>query len=203
MATYITDNRVTKTAYKTVPTSYTSREVTLDASFLSTPSSAPDAAPVAAHRVDFRKTALSQRGAAYAIVLDNVLSPSECAQLLALAEASSSASDPAKPWQPALVNAGPGREALIPEYRNSERIIWDEQRVMDLLWARCMLADGLAEDIVKLEGEEKAHILGAHAKKQTRWRFTRLNERMRFLRYEKGMFFRGTTRVLFSLPSTI
>ncbi|KZV85051.1 hypothetical protein EXIGLDRAFT_654425, partial [Exidia glandulosa HHB12029] len=175
-------------AYKAVATSYTSREVSVDPEFLSTPSKAPDAAPIAAYGIDFRDTELSQRGEAYAVVLDNVLSPSECAKLLSYAECSSTNQD--KPWQPALVNTGPGRETLIPDYRNSERIIWDNQRLMDLLWTRCLQAEGLEEDIVELDSAEKPHVLGVHAKKKQRWRFTRLNERMRFLRYEKGMFFR-------------
>ncbi|EJD44852.1 hypothetical protein AURDEDRAFT_114221 [Auricularia subglabra TFB-10046 SS5] len=172
--------------YTAMSTSYSSNPVDIEPAFLVEP--AADAKPIEIERADFNKTALKERRNAYAAVLDNVLSPSECEQLIRYAEASST-TDPA--WQVALVNSGPGQEAYVPEYRNSQRIIWDDQRMMDLLWARCLQAPGLADDIVKLEGAGKSHIIGPQAvKKNQRWRFTRLNERMRFLRYEKGMFFR-------------
>lgn len=176
-------------------TSYTSRDVEIDSHFLATPSIAEDAQPISAHRIDFRTTPLRARGAAYAIVLDNVLSASECTSLIALAEAAGG------PWTPALVNSGPGREALIPEYRNSERIIWDHPELMERLWQRCLAVDGLAEDIGFLD-ESKPHVLGPHSKKRSQWRATRLNERMRFLRYEPGMFFREHCDGAYEEPKT-
>jgi len=199
--------------YKSVATSYSSRPVDVESSFLR---GAPQSStPITASRVDFTKTPLSQRGAAYAVVLDGVLTPEECAQLTAYAEASSTTQTSAEStdsaergWTAALVNAGPGREVLAPDYRNSQRIIWDGQDMMDRLWARVIQAQGVKDDLEWLDatsgGAKKPWteaVLGGAAKKSKwrepeKWKFTRLNERMRFLRYEPGMFFRGAYFVL-------
>ncbi|KAH7096360.1 hypothetical protein BKA62DRAFT_662903 [Auriculariales sp. MPI-PUGE-AT-0066] len=179
---------------RSMVTSYSSREVSVPASFLR---GAPTT-PVSITRVNFPKTPLSARGASYAVVLDNVLSPAECAQMLQYCEQSSLTYDTGKPWATALVNVGAGREVLATDYRNSERIIWDSQDLMDRLWQRCLRADGLAEDLSVLDGRNKMQesAMGGAARK-TKWRtapetwkVSRLNDRMRFLRYEPGMFFR-------------
>ncbi|KAK3956983.1 hypothetical protein QBC32DRAFT_329303 [Pseudoneurospora amorphoporcata] len=55
------------------------------------------------------------------------------------------------PWAPALVNVGLGYEVHTPSYRNSSRIIWDQQEVVDRLWERCCLAPGLRERLAVLD----------------------------------------------------
>ncbi|KAJ4420569.1 hypothetical protein N0V85_000556 [Neurospora sp. IMI 360204] len=57
------------------------------------------------------------------------------------------------PWGPALVNVGMGYEVLTPSYRNSSRIIWDQQEVVDRLWARCCLVPGLKERLAVLDSK--------------------------------------------------
>lgn len=57
------------------------------------------------------------------------------------------------PWGPALVNVGMGYEVLTPSYRNSSRIIWDQQEVVDRLWARCCLAPGLQKRLAVLDSK--------------------------------------------------
>ncbi|KAK1479834.1 oxidoreductase domain-containing protein [Colletotrichum cuscutae] len=128
-----------RAAPKPQKTSYTSNEVPIPPDFLSVP--LPASAPaVTLQKLDWSKTALPENGPLYAVVLDNVLTPGECAQLLRMAEASATdrGPDPDKdePWRPAMVNMGPGWEILEPEYRNSDRIIWDQQEVVDRLWGR-------------------------------------------------------------------
>ncbi|KAF9880806.1 hypothetical protein CkaCkLH20_01848 [Colletotrichum karsti] len=161
-----------------VRTSYASNDVPIPADFLSGPP--PD--PVTLTRIDWSGTPLPENGDRYAVVLDNVLTPAECAQLIALAEASATTAD--APWQPAMVNIGGGFEILEPAYRSSDRIIWDQQAVVDRLWARCALAPGLREDLATF------HRLAPARGGKVGWKFDRFNKRMRFLKYGPGQFFR-------------
>ncbi|TDZ71634.1 hypothetical protein CTRI78_v001979 [Colletotrichum trifolii] len=157
-------------------TSYESKDVPIPADFLtSTPPG-----PVTLTRVDWPSTALPENGTRYAVVLDNVLTSDECAQLLRMAEASTAGEG--EPWQPAMVNIGPGWEILEPHYRNSDRIIWDEQTVADRLWERCALAPGLREELADMKKQGRKGPVG--------WKFERFNKRLRFLKYQEGQFFR-------------
>jgi hypothetical protein len=129
----------------------------------------------------------------YAVVLDNVLSPSECAQLIQLAESSVLEKDKAEegnPWRPAPVNVGHGFEVLVADYRNSDRIIWDQQEIVDRLWARMEQVPGIRE---KLSRFNEADILGGrkpNGKPGANWDFHQVNKRLRFLKYGPGQFFR-------------
>lgn len=76
---------------------------------------------------------------------------------------------------------------LQPTYRNSDRIVWDCQEVVDRIWARCLEAEGVWERLAEVAGEE-SDITG-HGLDNGQWKFLRVNERMRFLRYGKGGFF--------------
>ncbi|GJC79656.1 hypothetical protein ColLi_02494 [Colletotrichum liriopes] len=167
-------------------TSYTSNDVPIPADFLSVPLP-EDAPPVTLKTVDWSASALPENGPLYAVVLDNVLTPQECAQLIHMAEdgATDRGDNGDEPWQPAMVNIGPGWEILEPEYRNSDRVIWDQQEVVDRLWERCRLAPGLEEQLREVEGSRKPE-----KGEETRWVFDRFNKRMRFLKYQKGQFFR-------------
>lgn len=181
-----------------VKTTYPSNSVPIPAAFLTTTPS--DAKPVTAAPIDWSKTVLPEFGTCYAVVLDNVISPSECAELLRLAEASVPAekrgADGAA-WQPAMVNVGGGFEMLAAEYRNSDRIIWDQQEVANRLWARCLQADGIRERLSVVEDDFV--VLGPARTEDTkrRWEFSRLNQRMRFLKYTGGQFFRRESPLSF------
>ncbi|KAK2015258.1 hypothetical protein LZ32DRAFT_602601 [Colletotrichum eremochloae] len=168
-------------------TSYSSNHVPIPEDFLSSPLP-PDAPPVTLEKIDWSASALPENESLYAVVLDNVLTPGECAQLIRMAEDSAAGqggNDDDEPWRPAMVNIGQGWEILEPEYRNSDRIIWDQQEVVDRLWRRCRLAPGLETQLAEVDGSRKP------AKgKETRWVFDRFNKRMRFLKYQQGQFFR-------------
>ena len=188
-----------------VATTYTSKPVKVAPDFLINMPN--DAQPILTYPVDFSKTPLPEYRGSFAVVLDNVLSPSECKQLIAYAEESTGARSTGEVdkenaeegggeetenngWKPALVNVGPGLEVWRPEYRHSDRIIWDNQEMMNRLWARCLLGDGIKEQLGRIEHSplmqgEKA------ANRGDRWHFSRLNERMRFLKYGPGQFFKG------------
>ncbi|KAG8807432.1 hypothetical protein FRC18_005562 [Serendipita sp. 400] len=204
----------TSSQSKQVPhmqTSYTSRDVEVDRDFLIT--TPPDAKPILTYPIEFEDTILPEYEGLYAVVLDHVLSPSECAQLIKYAELSAGAGEPdAKAvkkkkrrgsdstsenvdengWKPALVNIGRGREVMISNYRDSDRIIWDNQEVIDRIWDRCL--NGGEESVVRERLQTLANdplVQGNSAfNAGNRWRMKRLNERMRFLRYGKGQFFK-------------
>jgi hypothetical protein len=174
-----------------IKTSYTSKPIPIPDSFLST--SAANVGQVTYNKIDFANTPLPEYTGLYAVVLDNVLSPAECAELIKLAQLSAGAGEPGVEndgWQPAMVNAGASGEFLATDYRNSDRIIWDEKTVAHRLLMRCFLAEQVKKDLAVLDGSES--ILGKNAVRLGhRWKATRLNERMRFLRYGKGQFFKG------------
>ncbi|KAI1763806.1 hypothetical protein GGR53DRAFT_496093 [Hypoxylon sp. FL1150] len=184
-----------------VQTTYASNDVPIPDDFLT--AEPYDAGPITFKQIDFENTILKEYKGLYAVVLDNVLSPSECAQLIQLAEASVTDENRNKAdgsaWAPALVNIGGGYEVHTPSYRNSDRIIWDQQDVVDRLWARLervpQIRDALAsfaqkQERVVLRARGSAPAGPAATVTVTHWDFHRVNERMRFLRYGPGQFFK-------------
>lgn len=177
--------------YPIVSTTYTSKDVEVPDTFLK--EAPPDAQPILTHPIRFEDTPLPEYEGFYAVVLDNVLSPSECKQLVEYAEMSAGSGDEGvenNGWRQAMVNAGPGKEFTMLEYRNSDRIIWDNQELVDRIWERCLEAEGIREDLSRIEG--RLYLQGPSAvNRGEKWSVTRLNERMRFLRYGPGQFFKG------------
>ncbi len=182
-----------------VLTKYESNDVDVPADFLA----GPPPQPVTLTAIDWAASVLPEKAGMYAVVLDGVLSGAECDTLLRLAEASvprrdgsssasSSSSSSSSSWRPALVNIGGGLEVLNPSYRRSDRIIWDQQDVVDRLWARCLGAPGVAERLLVV-GDDGGVLGAGHGSKgrrRQRWEFRRFNQRMRFLKYGPGQFFR-------------
>jgi len=136
--------------------------------------------------VDFAKARMPEYDGLYAVILDGVLSLDECNTLVAAAEAHAGA----KSWERALINVGGGRQMLATDARNCGRIIWDDTEVVDRLWKR---VEAAVPELHRLEGKTSQRILGnGPGKRGEVWKATRLNERMRFLRYEGGEYFRRT-----------
>lgn len=153
----------------------------LPADFLAKPS--PD---LTATRIDFSKTALPRYAGAYAVILDNVLTHAECRTLLHAAEATQAGKT--EKWERAMVNIGQGQQAMITDVRNCGRIIWDSRDVVGRIWKRLEHVPQVRE-IASLE--QKPEITGAGPSKRGEvWRMTRPNERMRFLKYVGGEYFR-------------
>ncbi|KAJ4396534.1 hypothetical protein N0V93_000754 [Gnomoniopsis smithogilvyi] len=186
---------------KVVPVEYISNDVPIPQDFLSVTSPPVDAEPITLAPIDWTKTVLPEYEGRYAVVLDNVVSPSECQEFIKLAESSVDMSRVAEgiqnPWRPAMVAAGSGYEVLDSKYRNSDRIVWDQQEVVDRLWMRCLQGDvgrTLLEKLEVLDNDEK--VVGITRKgrdwkvEDQRWEMRRLNKRMRFLKYGPGQFFR-------------
>ncbi|KAE8454398.1 hypothetical protein EG329_000020 [Mollisiaceae sp. DMI_Dod_QoI] len=177
-----------------VQTSYTSLDVDYPKDFLAP---LPDPSKITVERIDFKNSPLNEYRNLYAVVLDNVLTREECDQLLTYAEMSKGAhtgeeNEPAdNGWAPAMVNAGRNAEVLVTHYRNSDRIIWDEQAITKRLWQRVLQGEGMKEYFSCLYGEKYAPAIGTFRNGE-KWKPTKygLNERMRFLRYGPGQFFK-------------
>ncbi|KAJ7274026.1 hypothetical protein C8J57DRAFT_1178154 [Mycena rebaudengoi] len=127
-------------------------------------------------RVDFAAEGLTEYDGCYAIVLDSLYSKPELSSFLAEVEAFS-------PWQVAQVNISSNEAYTNTAYRNGERIIYDSFELSEKIFSKIRphLAD--IEEI-----EESVFVRGRRAIQK--WRMVRGNERLRFLRYQKGGFFR-------------
>jgi hypothetical protein len=159
---------------------YTTTSHPLPEDFLTTPS--PN---ITSTKIDFTKTPLPKYKDCYAVILENVLTPEECATLIRGAEATA----PERGWERAMVNIGGGHQRLMTDQRNCGRIIWDSPEVVDKVWKRIAhLAE--VQEIVRLENAPKVFGNGP-AKRQEVWKFTRPNERMRFLKYVGGEYFKA------------
>lgn len=151
------------------------------------------------HKIDFEKTnppvpAFKNR---FAAVIDNLLSEEECNDLLRFAQESilpenetseNASNEPNQIWERAMINIGGGRQILSVDSRNCGRIIFDSpdlaQRILDRLMPYMKEWDlehitnmPLATGLRPVQRKESFHL-------------SRLNERMRFLRYEGGDYFR-------------
>lgn len=181
---------------KVVATSYTSHPVDIPDSFLA-PLSDPSVIEVS--QIDFLNSLLRGYAGRHAFVLDNVFSDEECKQLIYMAEQSAGAhrggdDEPENNgWTTAMVNAGPGHEFHAPDYRNSDRIIWDNKDMTQRIWRRVLQGEGMKEHLLRLNGEKYETVIGKYSfGKGQRWVATDygINERMRFLKYGAGQFFR-------------
>lgn len=143
--------------------------------FLLTP-----AADATVTRINFTNTPLPEYADLQAFVIDNALTSSESTTLLSAAEASGT-------WQRAMIEVGNGRQRQEDDQRKCGRLIWDSSDVAQRIWNR---VKSFVPEIAKLE--RQAEVTGGSAVMRGEvWEASRLNERMRFLRYEGGEYFRG------------
>ena len=148
---------------------------TLPADFLSCPGP-----KVTVEKIDFTKNNLPAYADLYAVVLDNVFSADECNQLVRAAEARTNGE-----WEKAMVNIGNYQQRLILDIRDCGRIIWDDRDLVEKLWNR---VKNYVPEIQSLKGVPLITGNGP-AKRQEVWQMSRLNERMRFLKYGPGQYF--------------
>jgi hypothetical protein len=131
-------------------------------------------------RIEFADTQLTEYAGLTAYIVDDVLTSSECATLLSAAEASGS-------WQRAMIQVGNGRQRQEDDQRKCGRLIWDSPDVAQKIWDRVKV---FVPGIAKLDGHADL-TAGSAVMRGEVWEASRLNERMRFLRYEGGEYFRG------------
>jgi prolyl 4-hydroxylase len=94
------------------------------------------------------------------VVIDDVLSPQECAEMLARLRS--------MPAEPATIDAGVGGGVLRPDLRNNTRVTFDDEALAAQLWTR-------------LKDKTPASLLG--------WTALGLNERFRGYHYTPGQRF--------------
>jgi len=85
--------------------------------------------------IDFSQTALAQQYSLfYAKVIDDLFTPAECADLLALAQSSDGESDP---WSPAGLSAGTdGKQTVHSNFRNSDRVLVFDTEVAQRIYEK-------------------------------------------------------------------
>lgn len=184
----------TPPAVRSVHVEYNSLPVDISDDFLAP---LPDLPTIEIKQIDFENALLPEYKGLYAVVLDNVVSQKECDELIRMAEMSTGAhgnseQDPENNgWRPALVRAGVNREVAAFQYRNSDRIVWDEAEVARRLLNRVLQAKGMKEYLSNLSGEKYYPVIGEWAaKREEKWVIAGLNGRMRFLKYGPGQYFR-------------
>ena len=132
--------------------------------------------------INFEEVGMPEYKGKFAVLIHDLLSAAECTELLEAAEGSSG-----HQWEGAMVNIGGGRQKLMTDVRDCGRIIWDTPEVVERLLER--IKPHLPQSVTSLE--DSTHITGAGpVKRKETWQLTRLNERLRFLKYNKGMYFR-------------
>lgn len=132
--------------------------------------------------INFSKVGLSEYEGRFATLIHDLLSPKECADLLESAQVTQD-----HHWEGAMVNIGLGQQRMMTDIRLCERILWDTAGVADLLLQR--IKPYLPDNIVNLENSPAITGKGP-AKREETWSITGLNERLRFLKYTSGMYFR-------------
>lgn len=130
--------------------------------------------------IDFSKTQLPEYSGLFALLIHNVLTPIECQDLVNAAQSVSK-------WEQAMINIGGGRQELVTEARNCDRIILDDRILAKRLLDRIL--PHLPPEVVTLENKARTTGNGPSKRKEV-LRITRLNERLRFLKYTHGMYFR-------------
>ncbi|KAI1498413.1 oxidoreductase domain-containing protein [Biscogniauxia marginata] len=162
----------------------------LPSDFLSQPAN-----DVKAEKVDFTKTEIPEMSQLYACVIDNALSPEECQLLIKAAEATCDGA-----WERAMVKTGMGKQAMYEDTRKCGRIIWDSRDIAVKIWKRI---EHLPEVQEILRLESRPRITGIRPmKKGEVWTATGPNERMRFLKYVGGEYFRPHCDAMYEAPDT-
>jgi len=140
--------------------------------------------------IDFASTPLAKwYSGFYALIIDDLFSPTECAELIALAE--STESEDGIGWQPAKISVGPRitDQVLDTRYRYNDRILRFDHDAARKIFERVL--PFVENDIsVIQEGSKWAGIVGSRGKVRGTWNLVGLNERLSFLRYGPGHFFR-------------
>jgi hypothetical protein len=147
------------------------------------------------HKLDFEHTSppIPAMKGCFAAIVDDLLTDAECKELLQIAEESTQTVLPdstisAPRWERAMINAGGGRQTMSVDSRKSGRIIFDSSDIAGRLLDRLMpFMRECGIDVIK----NRALVTGlGPAKRGEELRLSRLNERLRFLRYEGGDYFR-------------
>ncbi|KAF9448733.1 hypothetical protein P691DRAFT_729118 [Macrolepiota fuliginosa MF-IS2] len=144
--------------------------------------------------LDFSTTTLPEYSRCYCKVIDDVFSPEDCAALIALAESDNE-------WEQAAVHYGLGasQNYVDTSYRNSERILRFDHKAAELLFRKLLpYVPELNELKTGTPYSEK--IAGVTGLRMHRYKLVGLNERLSFLRYGPGNYFRSHCDGMLQLP---
>jgi hypothetical protein len=145
----------------------------------------PPSAPSNAHaqQIDFEKSnpPLPKYKGHFAAIIDDFLTESECKELLSLAEKSTP-----NGWERAMVNVGGGRQELATDARNCGRMMWDTHDIANRLLTRLK---PFLHDLDVAKFTDRTSVTGLLGRGKT-YELSALNERLRFLRYVGGEYFR-------------
>lgn len=158
------------------------------------PSTNPAPPDAKATVIDFAQTPCTNyaKRPHYALIIDNAFTREECADLIRIAE-----STPGASWEPALINSvGPNGtvvQQLETGTRDSGRIMRDDTDLAEWMYQRVL---PFLEDEIKVieQGKGKWPTLFYEyrmAVSGQQWKMKRLNERLRFLRYEEAQYFKA------------
>ncbi|KAF8630213.1 hypothetical protein AX17_005469 [Amanita inopinata Kibby_2008] len=169
---------------------------------LALPPTDPNNAPT----FDFSKTPLANDYPStdfYVKVLEGVFTPKECRALIRFAETGVFDTDvdeamdtreelgeKENPWKQAGVNYGIEEHQQIVDtsYRNSERILRFDKDVSG--WVSERIAPYIKEVVEIKPGSEWESIVSLPGKNKKTWKLVGLNERLSFLKYSRGHFFK-------------
>lgn len=145
--------------------------------------SGPAPPSATARLIDFKKTNLGLYEDFFAMVIDNLFTPDECAALLSVVQPTAAAD---KPWPPATVTAYNGTQFVDLMSRDCGRIIHESQTLADALLARIL--PHIPPAVASLSDAPEITGQAAAVNKET-WEIARLDSALRFLRYEPGQYF--------------
>ncbi|KAF8063179.1 hypothetical protein FPV67DRAFT_1563380 [Lyophyllum atratum] len=126
----------------------------------------------------------------YIKVLDDIFTPEECASLVALAESD-------QEWQTALISTSAG-DRLDLSYRNSNRILRFDHKAADQIYQR--LLPHIQELIEIKPGGVWEGVVGPPGQVSETWKMLGVNERLSFLRYGPGHYFKPHCDGQLALP---
>lgn len=152
------------------------------------PTSPGQPAPIAVHKLDFPALGFPEYKNEFALVIDNLFTQADCDKLLNAAEG-------AHEWEIAQVNGVGGFGYTDLSYRNSSRILYDDFGLAD--WVLEKLRPYLA-DIEEVD-PRRHHLQSKSSRERAQQQsdgpprpvqLSRLNERLRYLKYGPGQYFR-------------
>ncbi|RYP90985.1 hypothetical protein DL770_002901 [Monosporascus sp. CRB-9-2] len=155
-----------------------SDKAALESKVLSGP--APNSA--SARVIDFKETEVKEYVDYFAMVINDILTPEECAELVSLVQPADNA-----PWPPATVTAYNGSQILDPSSRHCGRIIYNSKVVADRLLDRIL--PHLPPEATTLDNVPDITGQMPVIRKE-KWKTSRLNQALKFLKYEPGNYFR-------------
>lgn len=164
----------------------------------------PEAPPnFSIRKIDFTTTdpPIPKYAPLFAAVIDNIFTEEECNELVRRAEATtllpSESEDTTTPaWERAMINIGNGKQILATYERNCGRIMMDNTVLADKLLHRLRpFLQQLGIDTV----DNQPLVTGLAGRGKV-YGLTRLNERLRFLKYEGGEFSRPHEDAIYTTP---